>query len=157
MLQREDLPPIAQRALRQQPDLGQAVDDDALRLHSLDRFENPGDRLAELEVRGIEQALMMIRVEYAVRRHQLEDLDRRVDLPAVRARAVAEFLLRFGKRDVDPGLAGPCAGESELECDGGLARARAALEEVHACAGPAASENFIEAGNAGCGARQEFC
>ena len=40
MLQREDLPPIAQRALRQQPDLGQAVDDHALGLQALDRFED---------------------------------------------------------------------------------------------------------------------
>src|SRR3569833_4202908 len=111
MLQRKDLPPIAQRALRQQPKHRQTDEDDAKQLHSLDRFENPGDRLAELEVRGIEQALVMIRVEYAVRRHQLEDLDRRVDLPAVRARAVAELLLRFGMRDVDPGLGSPIDAE----------------------------------------------
>src|SRR3569833_1581158 len=149
MLQREDLPSFVLCVLCFQPDLGLAVVVVVLWLHSLDRFENPGDRLAELEVRGIEQALVMIRVEYAVRRHQLEDLDRRVDLPAVRARAVAELLLRFGMRDVDPGLGSPIDAEEELECDGGLARAGAALEEVHACAGPAAGENFIEAGNAG--------
>ena len=41
MLERENLAPVAQRALRQQPDFREAVDDDALRLEPLDRIEDP--------------------------------------------------------------------------------------------------------------------
>ena len=139
MFEREDLPPVAQRALRQQPDFRQAVDHHALRPNPLDRFEHARDRFAELEVRRIEQALVLLRIEHAVRRHQLEDFDRRVDLPAVRAGAVAQFVLGLGQRDIDPALAGLGAGEQELQGDGGLAGARAALEQMHPVAGPAAA------------------
>ena len=75
MLQRQNLPPVAQRALRQQTDFRQAVDDDALRLDPLDAVEDALHGFAELEVGGIQQALMLIGVEHALRRHQLENLD----------------------------------------------------------------------------------
>ena len=77
VLQRQDLPAVAQRALRQQADLGQAVEHDARRLDALDRLEDQPGGLAELEVGGIEQALLLLVVEQALRRHQFEDLDAR--------------------------------------------------------------------------------
>ena len=40
VLDRQNLPPIPQRALRQQPDLGEAVQHDPARLHAIDRCEN---------------------------------------------------------------------------------------------------------------------
>ena len=51
---------------------------------ALDRLEDQLGRLAELQVGGIEQALLLLGVEQAFRRHQLEDLDRLVERPAVR-------------------------------------------------------------------------
>ena len=75
VLQRQDLAAVAQRALRQQADLGQAVEHDARGLGALDRLEDQLGGLAELEVGRIEQALLLVVVEQALGRHQLEDLD----------------------------------------------------------------------------------
>ncbi len=106
MLQREDLAAVAQRALRQQPDLRQAVDHDPLRLEPLDRFENALRGFAQLEVGRIQQALVVVRIEHAFRRDQLEDLDVIAERPAVRLRALAQLLVGFGEADIDAALAG---------------------------------------------------
>ena len=96
MLQREDLAPVAKRGLRQQPDLGQAVEHDPRRLHLLERLEDALGRLAKLEIGRIEQALLLILVEQAFRRDQLEDVDP-VERPAVRGGAGAQLVLGFGQ------------------------------------------------------------
>ena len=51
LLQREDLPAVAQRALRQQPQLGQRIEHHALRLDALDRVEHLVRRLGQLDLR----------------------------------------------------------------------------------------------------------
>ena len=121
MLERQDLAAIAQRALRQQPDFRQAVDDDALRLQAFDGIEDALDGFAKFEIGRIEQALVLVGIEHAFRRHQFENLDLRSDGPAVRTRAVAQFVLGFGEADIDPGLAGRGAGQQKLQRDRGLA------------------------------------
>jgi hypothetical protein len=50
MLDRQNLPPIAQRILRQQPDLGQAVEHDPARPVPLDHFEDLLGGFAEFEI-----------------------------------------------------------------------------------------------------------
>src|SRR5262249_4421167 len=50
VLQRQNLPPVSQRALRKQPYLRQAVDHHARRLDALDCLQNPRDCFAELEI-----------------------------------------------------------------------------------------------------------
>ena len=107
MLQRENLAAVAQRTLRQQANLGQAVDHHALRLEPFDRLEDALDGLAEFEIGRIEQALMLIGIEHAFRRHQLEDLDTLVNSQPCERRAVAQFLLGFGEADVDAGSRRP--------------------------------------------------
>src|SRR6202035_5791625 len=52
VLQRENLSPITQRVLRQQPHLGQRVDDDAGRVDALDLTTQQPHRLAQLDFRG---------------------------------------------------------------------------------------------------------
>ena len=126
MLQREDLAPIAQRALREQADLREAVEHDALRLDPLDRLEDALGRLAELEVGRIEQALLLLLVEQALRRHQLVDVIRRRG-PAVRLGALAQLLLGLGQGDVEAALArlrarraGTGSRSSSCRCRGSL-------------------------------------
>ena len=85
MLDRQDLPPVAQRALRQQADFGQAVEHHPVRLDALDSLENLLGGFAEFEVGGIEQALLLVGVEQAFRRQQFEYLDAIVQRPAMRA------------------------------------------------------------------------
>ena len=135
MLQRQNLPPVAQRALRQQTDFREAVDDDALRLYPLDAVEDALYGLAELEIGRIQQALVLVGIEHALRRHQLENLDLRPDRPAMRPRAVAQLVLGFGEADIDAGFVRLGAGEQKLQRNRGLAGARAALEQVQPIAG----------------------
>ncbi len=75
VLERKHLAPVAQRALRQQANFRQAVDDDANGLQPFDCLEHALDRFSELQIGGIKEALMLIGVENAVRWHQLEDFD----------------------------------------------------------------------------------
>ena len=105
MLQRQHLPPVAQRALRKQPNLGQAVDDDPLGLVLLDRLENALGRFAELEVGRIEQALLLILVEQALRGDELVNPQRIVEFPTVGTCARTQLLLRLRQSDVQPALA----------------------------------------------------
>ena len=139
VLQREDLTPVPQRALRQEPYLRQTIDDDALRSQPLDRIEDALDGFAEFEVGGIKQALMLVGIEHAFRRYQFEDLDLRADGPAMRPGAIAQLVLGFGEADVDPGFADLAAREQELQGNGCLARAGAALEQVQAITGQTAA------------------
>ena len=53
VLEREDLAAVAQGALGQKPDLGQAVDHDTIGLQPLNGLEYPLDRFAELEIGGV--------------------------------------------------------------------------------------------------------
>jgi hypothetical protein len=50
VLERQNLPPVPQRALRQQPDLGQAVEHDAIGPRAFDGVENLPRDLAQFEV-----------------------------------------------------------------------------------------------------------
>jgi hypothetical protein len=83
VLEGEHLTAVAQRTLRQQTDLGQAVDHHPLGLQPLDGVENAPDGFAELEVRRIEQALVVIGIQHAFRRDQLAYDDVVADRPAV--------------------------------------------------------------------------
>ena len=135
MLQRENLPPVTQRALRQQTDFREAVDDDPFRLYPLDAVEDALHGLAELEIRRIQQALMLIGIQHALRRYQLENLDLRPNRPAVRPRAITQFVFGLGEADIDTGFARFGAGEEELQRDRRLAGTGAALEQVQPVAG----------------------
>ena len=95
MLDRQDLPPVAQRTLRQQPDLGKAVEHHPVRLRAIDGREDLLGGLAQFEVGGIEQALLLLGIEQALRRQQFEHFDPLVELPAVRGRADAAIRARF--------------------------------------------------------------
>ena len=75
VLDRQNLPPVTQRALRQQADLGQAVEHHPVRLRALHHFEDLLGGFAELEIGRIEQALLLFRIEQAFRRQQFEHFD----------------------------------------------------------------------------------
>ena len=129
MLDRQNLPPIAQRTLRQQPDFGQAVEHDPARPRAFDGLKNLFGGFAEFEVGRIEQALLLLGIQQAFRRQQFEHLDAVVQRPAMRGGAVAQFALGFGQRDVKAFFAGLRAFEQELQRNGGLAGAGRAFEQ----------------------------
>jgi hypothetical protein len=78
---------------------------------------------------------MLIGIEHALRRYQLENLDLRPDRPAMRPRAVTQLVLGLSEADIDAGFARFGAGEQELQRDRRLAGARAALQQVQPVAG----------------------
>jgi hypothetical protein len=83
MLEREDLTTIAQRALREQTNFRKAVDHHPHGLEPLDGIENSLHGFAELEVRRIQQALVVIWVQHAFRRNQFADHQVVANRPAV--------------------------------------------------------------------------
>ena len=106
VLERQDLPAVAQRALRQQPDLGQAVDHDAARLGRARPPRRSAWWFRPARGRRNRAGSAAARIEQAFRRHQLEYLDAIVQRPAVRSRAVAQFALGLRQGDVEALLAG---------------------------------------------------
>ena len=91
VLHGQDLAAVAQGALRQKADLRQAVDHDADRLRPVDGLEHGLGGLAELEIGRVEQALLVLVVEQALRRHELEHVNAVAEGPAMRRRAVAQL------------------------------------------------------------------
>ena len=75
MLECQDLPTITQRTLRQQPDLREAIHDHPFRFQPLNRFEKPLDRFTQFEIRRVQQALALFRIERTLGRQQLDDVD----------------------------------------------------------------------------------
>src|SRR3954451_19875280 len=148
MFQRQDLAAIAQGALREQSDFGETVEHNAVRLHAFERLENPFCRLAEFEIGGIKQALLLVFVEQAFGWHQFEYIDA-VEHPAVRGRSLAQLILGFGDRDVEGLLSRRRAGKQELRRNRGLAGARAALDEKEAPALKAAGGDIVQPSHSG--------
>src|SRR6476620_567677 len=66
---------ITKRTLSEQPDFRQAVENNPLGFGAVDRIEDQFDGFPELEVRRIEQALLLIGIEQALRGLQLEHFD----------------------------------------------------------------------------------
>ena len=95
MFQRENLPPVPKRGLGKQPYLRKAVEDHPRRLHLLERFEDALGGFPKLEIRRVKQALLLILIQQAFRRDQLENVDP-LKGPSVRRGAGAQLVLGFG-------------------------------------------------------------
>ncbi len=131
VLDRQDLPPVAQGTLRQQADFRKAVEHHPGRLDPLHHFEDLPRGFPQLQVRGVQQALLVLGVEQAFRRDQLEDVDVLVQLPAVGLRALAQLALGFREGDVQAALAGGGAGPQKMQGHGGLAGTGFAFQQEH--------------------------
>src|SRR6185312_1525670 len=149
VLECEDLAPVAKRILREQADFREAVDHHPARP---DALEGPEDRLrhlAELEVGRIQQALLLVGVEEAFGRHELEHLDAVAEGPAVRRGAVAQLGLGLRQRRIETALAVLRALDQEAQRDCRLAGPGVALDQEHVTVGKAAGQHVVEALDAG--------
>src|SRR4051812_31209297 len=63
MLKCKNLSPVAQRPLREQPDFGEAVEDHPGGAYPFDLGQHHVHGLAELEVGGVNQALLLLRIK----------------------------------------------------------------------------------------------
>ncbi|MCY1178844.1 hypothetical protein D9M73_192160 [compost metagenome] len=151
MLDGQNLSTVAQRALRQQANLGKAVQDNAGRLDPLDHLEDLAGGFAQFQVGGIEQCLLLFGIEQVFRRRQLEDMDVFVHLPAMGQGALAQLAFGFRERDVQGAFAGLRACQQEVQRHGGLAGARLAFEQKHMSAGQSAIEDIVQTFDTGGG------
>ncbi len=143
LLQGEDLAPIPQRALRQEPHLGERIHYDAGWFRSLDLPEQHPHRLAELHLGRVEHRLSAFAGRLGLGRHQLEDVDP-LERPAMRFRGGAKLVGGLGQGDVERLLARLASGKQELQAERRLARAGSAFDEMDAVPDEAAAKNVVE-------------
>ena len=143
LLESKNLPPIAQRALRQQAQLRKRVEDHPVRANALDGFEDAARRPGELHFARVVHRDVRLAVEILLAGDQLQDLDL-VERPAVRTSARREFLLGLGQGDVEAAFTCPEAFEKVLESERRLACTGVAIEQVQATANEAASQHIVQ-------------
>ncbi len=131
MLDGQNLTPVTQRALRQKTDFREAVDHDASRFDALDHLEYLPSCFTQLQVRGVQQALVMIGIEQAFRRRQFEDIDMFVELPTVRGCTRAQLAFSLGQGDVQGNFARCRSGLQKLQGHGCLTGSGFPLEKKH--------------------------
>jgi hypothetical protein len=149
-LERQHLAPVAQRVLRQQPHLGQAVEHHALRPQLLDGADHPAHGFTEFDLGRMQDGLFQLGAQ-AFAAHQLEQFDA-LKAPAVRSRDGAQFSGRLRQRDVQALLLPAHAFQQKVQAQRGLSRTRIALDEVHMVAGKAAAQDVVQPGDAGASA-----
>src|ERR1700737_884901 len=96
LFQCEDLPPITQSALREQPELRKGVDHDARRRDALDLLQQALRGFAELDLRGMKERVVLLRRELSggafSKCHPVER-------PAVGSGNCLKLLLRLRERE----------------------------------------------------------
>lgn len=131
MFDGQNLAPVAQRTLRQKTDFREAVDHHTGGFDALDHLEYLPRCFTQLQVRGVEQALVVIGVEQAFGRRQFEDIDMFVELPAVRGCTRAQLAFGLGQGDVQGYFARCRSGLQKLQGYGCLAGSGLSLEKKH--------------------------
>jgi hypothetical protein len=147
LLERQELPPVAQRAGGQEAQLRQRIEHHPRRLDQVDIGQDLERGLAELDLRGMEHRVLLVRLQRVVRRQHLAHLDA-MQIPAVGARDALELGRRFGQRDVQHRLAPRGALAQELHRHRGLSRAGRALQQIQPVGREAAAQHVVEAGHA---------
>ena len=148
LLQRENLPPVAQRVARQQPHLRQRIEDDAGRLDSIDDRHDRLGRLAEFHFRRMEHRVLVFGQDGGVRRRQLVDGDAG-EIEAMGGRGGAQLRFGFGQRYIQHRLAALRPVHQELHRERRLAGAGIAFDQVDAIARQAAAQQVVESGDTG--------
>ena len=147
VLEREDLPAITQRGLRQQAQFRQAVEDEPRRPLLLDLLQDAAGSLSEFELGRMQQGLFLLGAEIGLG-HQLDNRDA-VERPAMGRGRGPQLIRRLGQRDVHAVLPHAQALQQEPQRERRFAGARRALDQVEAIACQTACENVIETGNTG--------
>lgn len=75
LFQRQHLPAITQRRIRQQPELGKRIECDAARLNFVDLRDQRFRRVVQLDFRGVKDRVLRLVLELLLQGGQLEDCD----------------------------------------------------------------------------------
>ena len=143
LLQREDLPPVAQRVAGEQPQLRERVEHDARRLERARRPAGSAWSWSPARPRTGGTSCTARRARACPRAAATRGRST-PSSPAVRRGDRAQLLVGLGQRDVEHGLARVRALEQELQRQRGLAGARHALDQVEPVARQAAHQNVVE-------------
>jgi hypothetical protein len=108
----EDLAPITQRVLCQQPQMGDGVDDETVWTQFPDLVEHQADSVIKFHFRWMNETLLPVRVGF--QRDDVEDGEA-FERPAVTAGSRRQFPARFGQRDVEAALAQAKAFQKKLQ------------------------------------------
>ena len=147
LLQRQNLAPVAQRRAREQPQLGQRIEDHTRGLDLVDIGQDRQRLLRQLHLGRMEDRVLLLRLQRILGRQQLAHVDAG-QVPTVSLRHAAELLGRFRQRDVEHLLAARDTGEQELHGERRLAGARLPFEQVQTAADQAAAQHVVETGHA---------
>ena len=156
-LECQHLAPVAQRVLRQDPQLRQTVENDTLRLEPVHRRHHAPRGLTQFDFRGVQDGLFRGRTEFVLG-HQLEHFHA-IEGPAVGCGHRLEFERGLRKRDVEPGFTVLYAAAQKLQAQRRLAGAGRAFDQVKVLGREAAAQDVVETSDAGRGAflfRQDF-
>jgi hypothetical protein len=94
VLERQHLPPVTKRALREQPQLRKAVEHYPRRVQLFDSVENQLSRFAQLHFGRMQHRELTLRVQRGFRRYEFENVDA-VERPAVPLGDQPQFLHGF--------------------------------------------------------------
>ncbi len=143
MLQGQDLATVTQRALRQQAQLGQAVDHHARRIETFHPIEDQTAGLAEFHLGGMQDRQFLAGIETGLRRHEFEDRHA-VEAPAMPFGHQLKLALGLRQADIKRGLPAAHPFEKELHRQRGLARAGTPLIEIHPLRVEPAAQNEVQ-------------
>ncbi|KAF1005592.1 MAG: hypothetical protein GAK32_02618 [Pseudomonas fluorescens] len=129
MLDRQNLTAIAQRALGQQADFREAVDDDTGRFETLHDLENLPGGLAKLQIGGVQQALLLFGIQQAFRWGQFEDVDVFTQCPTMGFGSLAQLALGLRQGDVQATLPSLGARLQKMQGHSGFAGAWLSFEQ----------------------------
>lgn len=156
LLEAQHLAAVTERALREQAQLRQRVEDDAVRPDPLDVLEDRAGRLGQLDIGGVEDRVLRLEPALLLERRELEHRQP-VERPAVGVGDLPDLELGLRQGDVERAFAGGDPGEQELQRERRLADTWIAFDEVDAVARQPAAKDVIEAVDSSSGQLRERC
>jgi hypothetical protein len=129
--------------LRQQPQLGDRIENNPGRLHALHLIEQHLRGLRQLDFRGMEKRVLRRRLKLRADRGKLDHVDS-LERPPVRIRHFLKLVPRLGQGDVEHLLARLRAGEKVFQRESRLAGPRFAFEQIKPIRREPAAQNIIQ-------------
>ena len=148
LLEREDLPPIAEWVFGQQPQLGKRIEHHQRGLQALRLRDDLFGGLGQLHLGRVIHRVTPVGLDAVLRGRDFEDLDG-VQRPAVGPGGRAELFLGLRQAHEQALLAASGAGEEELQRQRGLARTGISLDQEETILDEPAGQHVIQALDSG--------
>ncbi len=143
LLQRQHLPPVAKRVLREETQLGKAVEHEALRPDLLNPLHDQVHGGAELNLPWVKDCLLASVPQHLLDRGEFEDVNA-IQRPSVGCDHSRQFLVRLRQCDVQRLFASPDPFQQELKAQGRLTRAGCSFQKIDSCRSEASTQYKIQ-------------